>query len=78
MRIKRHFPRTFLCVVNMTDDAQPLAEQCGTSAHATEALLHIRQEQKIRHFLPMDGCSVPRIMGHVQGSDADIGSSPQV
>ena len=33
----------------MTDDAQPLAEQCGTSAHATEALLYNRQEQKIKH-----------------------------
>ncbi len=34
----------------MTDDAQPLAEQCGTSAHATEALLYNRQEQKIKHL----------------------------
>jgi hypothetical protein len=37
-----------LCVVNMTDDAQSLAEQCGTSVHATEALLCNFQEQKIK------------------------------
>ncbi len=34
----------------MTDDAQLLAEQCGTSVHATEALLYNRQEQKIKHL----------------------------
>ena len=33
----------------MTDDAQSLAEQCGTSVHATEALLYNLQEQKIKH-----------------------------
>jgi hypothetical protein len=32
----------------MTDDAQSLSEQCGTSVHATEALLCNRQEQKIK------------------------------
>jgi hypothetical protein len=35
----------------MTDDAQPLAEQCGTSAHATEALLYNRQEQKFKQAM---------------------------
>jgi hypothetical protein len=48
VRIKQHFPRTFLCVVNMTDDAQSLAEQSGTSVHATEALLCNLREQKIK------------------------------
>ncbi len=33
----------------MTDDAQSLAERCGTSVHATDALLTILQEQKIKH-----------------------------
>jgi hypothetical protein len=32
----------------MTDDAQSLKERCGTSGHATEALLTILQEQKIK------------------------------
>jgi hypothetical protein len=36
----------------MTDDAQSLAEQCGTSVHATEALLCNLQEQKIKHYGP--------------------------
>jgi hypothetical protein len=35
----------------MTDDAQPLAEQCGTSVHATEALLYNLQEQKIKQAM---------------------------
>ncbi len=34
----------------MTDDAQSLTEQCGTSVHATEALLCNLQEQKIKQF----------------------------
>jgi hypothetical protein len=42
-------PEPFLCVVKMTDDAQSLAERCGTSVHATEALLTILHEQKIKH-----------------------------
>jgi hypothetical protein len=45
------FPRTFLCVVIMTDDAQSLEEQCGTSAHAAQALLTILQEQKIKQAM---------------------------
>jgi hypothetical protein len=32
----------------MTGDAQSLAEQCGTSVHATEALLCNLPEQKIK------------------------------
>ncbi len=41
-------------MVNMTDDAQSLAEQCGTSVHATEALLCNLQEQKIKQLpLPL-------------------------
>jgi hypothetical protein len=51
VQIKRHFPRTFLCVVNMTDEAQSLAKQCGTSVHATEALLCNLQEQKIKQAM---------------------------
>ncbi len=35
----------------MTDDAQSLAEQCGTSVHATEALLCNLQEQKIKQSM---------------------------
>ena len=35
----------------MTDDAQSLAEQCGTSVHATEALLCNLQEQKIKQAM---------------------------
>ena len=37
----------------MTDDAQSLAEQCGTSVHATEALPSLCnvQEQKTKHVL---------------------------
>jgi hypothetical protein len=38
-------------MVNMTDDAQSLAEQCGTSVHATEALLRNLQEQKIKQAM---------------------------
>jgi hypothetical protein len=36
----------------MTDDAQSpaLAKQCGTSVHATEALLCNLQEQKTKHL----------------------------
>ncbi len=41
----------------MTDDAQSLAEQCGTSVHATEALLCKIREQKIKH-------AVGRIFGN--------------
>jgi hypothetical protein len=52
-RIKRHFPRIFLCVVNMTHDAQSLAERCGTSVHATEALLSILQQQKIKQVVSL-------------------------
>jgi hypothetical protein len=44
-------PRTFLCVVNMTDDAQSIAEQCGTSVHAMEALLCNLREQKIKQAM---------------------------
>ncbi len=39
------------CVLNMTDDAQSLAEQCGTSVHATEAHLCNLQEQKIKQVM---------------------------
>jgi hypothetical protein len=35
----------------MTDDAQSLAEQYGTSVHATEALLCNLQEQKIKQTM---------------------------
>ncbi len=35
----------------MTDDAQSLAEQCGISVHATEALLCNLQEQKIKQAM---------------------------
>ena len=35
----------------MTDDAQSLTEQCGTSVHATEALLYNLQEQKIKQAM---------------------------
>ncbi len=35
----------------MTDDAQSLAEQCGTSVHTTEALLCKLQEQKIKQAM---------------------------
>ncbi len=37
----------------MTDDAQSLAEQCGISVHATEALLRLcnLQEQKIKQAI---------------------------
>jgi hypothetical protein len=35
----------------MTDDVQSLAEQCGASVHATEALLCILQEQKIKQAM---------------------------
>jgi hypothetical protein len=37
------------CVVYMTDDAQSLEEQCGTSVHGTEALLTILQDQESKH-----------------------------
>ncbi len=40
-----------MCVVNMTDDAQSLAEQCETSVHATEALLCSLQGQKIKQAM---------------------------
>ena len=35
----------------MTDDAQSLAQQSGTSVHATEALLCNLQEQKIKQAM---------------------------
>jgi hypothetical protein len=35
----------------MTDDAQSLAQQCGTSVHATEALLCNLEEQKIKQAM---------------------------
>ncbi len=35
----------------MTDDAQSLAERCGTSVHATEALLCNLQEQEIKQAM---------------------------
>jgi hypothetical protein len=38
-------------MVNMTDDAQLLAEQCGTSVHATEAPLCNLQRQKIKQAM---------------------------
>jgi hypothetical protein len=39
----------------MTDDAQSLAEQCGTSVHAAEALLCNLQEQKIKQWALLSG-----------------------
>jgi hypothetical protein len=48
------------CVVNMTDDAQSLSEQCGTSVHATEALLCNLWEQKIKHCWPALACDRDR------------------
>ncbi len=45
-------PQNLVCVVNMTDDAQSLEEQCGTSVHATEALLcTYLKEQKIKQAM---------------------------
>ncbi len=38
-------------MINTTDDGPPPAEQCGTSVHATEALLTIVQEQKIKQAM---------------------------
>ncbi len=37
-------------MVNMTDNAQSLEERCGTSVHATEAILTILQEQNIKQL----------------------------
>jgi hypothetical protein len=46
----------------MTDDAQPLAEQCGTSVHATEALLYNLQEQKIKQAMASAyNVEIPRV-----------------
>jgi hypothetical protein len=50
-RLNNTSPDPFLCVVNMTDDAQSLAEQRGTSVHATEALLCNFREQKIKEAM---------------------------
>jgi hypothetical protein len=49
----------------MTDDAQSLAEHCGPSVHATEALLCNLQEQKIKHGVPVtrSEATVERWMG---------------
>jgi hypothetical protein len=57
----------------MTDDAQSLAEQCGTSVHATEALLCNLQEQKIKH--PTPSCPLRRhvpyaVLSHQQKSSS--------
>jgi hypothetical protein len=48
------------CVVNLTDDAQSLEERFGATVHATEALLTILQEQKIKQDWP----PLRRFAGH--------------
>ncbi len=64
----------------MTDDAQSLAEQCGTSVHATNALLCNLQEQKIKyalleppgskleHELASESCSLEHELASESGS----------
>ncbi len=52
----------------MTDDVQLLEERCGTYVHATEALLTILQEQKIKQAL----ASSYLALGALEGRSSQI------
>jgi hypothetical protein len=70
-------PQPVVCVVNLTADAQSLAERCGTSVHATEALLTIHQEQKIKQAMA-SSCIAPGALDGRSSQVCDLDQDDQM
>jgi hypothetical protein len=61
----------------MNDDAQSLVDQCGSSVHATEALLTIIQEQKIKQAMALS-CIAPGALEVRSSQIDDLGPDDQI
>jgi hypothetical protein len=68
----------FLCVVDMTDDAQSLEELCGTSMHADEAVQTMLQDQKFKHKGPRLQKGARPILSGSRGWSPPISVMPMV